>query len=89
MTSRAMIEAWVLLVAMSAATTALTFVEISGRSRMVIAAGVLVLAGLKARIILSRYLQLHNSRFWTRAFDLAIGGFLLLSFGLYAIATGP
>jgi cytochrome c oxidase subunit IV len=89
MTARAMIEAWVLLVVLSASTTALTFIEMSGRSRMIIAAGVLVLAGLKARIILTRYLQLRNSRFWTRAFDLAIGGFLLLSFGLYASATGP
>lgn len=86
MNTRAMIEAWMLLLVMSALTTALTLIEISGQGRMIIAAGVLALAGLKARIILTCYLQLRTSRFWTRAFDLAIGGFLVLCFALYVLA---
>ena len=49
----------------------MTLIEMSGQGRMIIAAGVLTLAGLKARVILSFYLQLRTSRFWTRAFDLA------------------
>ena len=86
MTARTMIEAWIFLLVMSGATTALTLVALPGQSRMIIAAGVLVLAGLKARVILSYYLQLRTSRFWTRAFDVAIGGFLALCFGLYLLA---
>ena len=88
MNARATIEAWLLLLVMSASTTALTLIEMSGQSRMIIAAGVLALAGLKARIILSCYLQLRTSQYWTRAFDLAIGGFLVLCFGLYVLAMG-
>lgn len=89
MNARAMIEAWMLLLVMSALTTALTLIEMSGQGRMIIAAGVLTLAGLKARVILSFYLQLRTSRFWTRAFDLAIGGFLVVCFDLYVLAMEP
>lgn len=86
MTSKQMIEAWGLLVALSLATTALTLIEASGPVRVAIGGAVLALAGLKARIILSRYLHLARSRFWTRSFDMAIGLFLLIAFVLFAAA---
>lgn len=86
MTSKAQIEAWVLLVALSLATTALTLVDASGTSRFVTAAVIVILSGLKARTILGRYLQLANAPFWMRLFDFAIFGFLVLSFGLFAAA---
>ncbi|MFA9474158.1 MAG: cytochrome C oxidase subunit IV family protein [Filomicrobium sp.] len=86
MRARALIEAWAVLVGLSAATTILSIFEVSGRGGVIIAGFVLLLAGIKARVILSRYLQLRNSRFWTRSFDFAIGSFLLLSFGLFAVA---
>lgn len=81
-----MIEAWGLLVALSLATTALTLIEVSGPARVAIGGAVLVLAGLKARTILSRYLNLARSEFWTRSFDMAIGLFLLVVFVLFAAA---
>jgi len=86
MTSKQMIEAWGLLVALSLATTVLTLIEASGHVRLVIGGAVLVLAGLKARIILSRYLHLAHSAFWMRSFDMAIGLFLLIAFALFAAA---
>jgi len=86
MTSKQMLEAWGLLVALSLATTVLTLIEVSGPIRVAIGGAVLVLAGLKARIILSRYLHLARSRFWTQSFDMAIGLFLLIAFVLFAAA---
>ncbi|KAB2942960.1 MAG: hypothetical protein F9K20_04660 [Hyphomicrobium sp.] len=62
--------------------------DVSGRGATFAAIGVLSLAGLKARVILTRYLGLAGSRFWTRAFDLTIGLFLVLSFALYSFGSG-
>lgn len=87
MHARALIEAWAVLVGLSAATTVLSMMEVSGRGGIIISGFVLLLAGIKARVILSRYLQLRNSRFWLRSFDMAIGSFLLLSFAVFAFAT--
>ena len=42
----------------------------------------------KARVILTRYLGLSGSRFWTRAFDMAIGLFLALAFALHTFSSG-
>lgn len=76
-------KAWITLAVLSAATTLLTLLRDSNEARSVIAAAVLLLAGLKARVILTRYLALASSRFWMRTFDLAIGGFLIVAYGLY------
>lgn len=79
-------RAWGLLIALSLATTGLTLVNGVGRS---LQAGLLLtLAGLKARTILSRYLELRHSAFWTKLFDLVIGLFLLLAFALYMAGSG-
>lgn len=87
MHSKALIEAWVTLVVLSAATTAMTLIDASGTVRIAVAAGVLMLAGLKARVILGSYLQLRHSQFWTRAFDLAVGCFLLICFVVYMLGV--
>lgn len=86
MTARPLIEAWALLMALSLATTALTLVEASDPVRIATGGVVLMLAGLKARIILTRYLRLAGSTFWTRSFDMAIGLFLIIAFALFAVA---
>lgn len=88
MPARNLIEAWVALAALSLGTVLLAATDVSGRGATFAAAGVLVLAGLKARVILIRYLGLAGSRFWTRAFDLAIGLFLVLSFALHTFGSG-
>lgn len=88
MPARDLVEAWGALVVLSLGTVLLATAGASGRSGALIAGGVLALAGLKARVILARYLGLAGSRFWTRAFDLTIGLFLALSFALYVFGSG-
>lgn len=79
-------RAWGALLVLSAATTILTIVSAPSAT---IAAGLLLgLSGLKARIILSRYLELHRSVFWMKVFDIVIGLFLLIAFILFAAASG-
>jgi hypothetical protein len=66
-------------------TTLLTLIDVKGgAAQSIVAAAVLILAGIKARTILARYLALNTSRFWTRAFDMALGFFLVLAFALYS-----
>ncbi|HEX2842345.1 cytochrome C oxidase subunit IV family protein [Hyphomicrobium sp.] len=88
MPARDLIEAWGSLVALSIGTVLIASVDASGKRGTLAAAGVLTLAGIKARVILARYLGLSGSRFWTRTFDLAIGIFLALAFGLYTFGSG-
>lgn len=75
-------KAWATLLALSFATVALTLV--SGASATVVGGVLLTLSGLKARTILSRYLELRHSAFWMRLFDTIVGVFLLIAFILYA-----
>lgn len=82
------ITAWAVLVLLSAITTLLTLIEVSGTWRLAIAAGLLLLAGLKAHVIMTCYLGLGRSRFWTSAFDTAIICFLLIGFGVYLLGSG-
>ncbi len=89
MTNRQLIEGWAVLIVLSMGTTALTLVEVKGPGRLGVAAVIMILAGLKAHTILKRYLQLGSSVFWMRAFDLTILGFLILGYGLFALAGGP
>lgn len=86
--SRALVEAWSALVVLSAATTAMTMLEVSQQTRWVIAGTVLCLAGAKARVILARYLGLRQTRFWTRLFDAVIALFLAIAFALYLMGAG-
>lgn len=85
---RPLVTVWIALAGLSVLTTALTLVETSGRGRIAAVAALLVLAGLKARLILARYLGLATSRFWTSTFDLVIAVFLAAGFALY-LAGGP
>ena len=86
MPARDLVEAWMALVVLSIGTVLIAMA--SGHSGALMAAGVLTLAGIKARVILSRYLGLAGSRFWTRTFDLVVWLFLALSFALYMFASG-
>ena len=66
-------RAWVWLVALSVASTGLAASGLAGPAFVV---SVLALAGLKARVILSRYLGLAAAPGWQRGFDLGLGLFL-------------
>lgn len=85
MASRVLFQFWGLLVVLSAATTGLTMVHAQGHLKQLITAAVLALAGVKARIILARYLGLAASRFWTRVFDVVLGVFLALALVIYLV----
>jgi hypothetical protein len=88
MQARDLIEAWAMLIVVSLGTVLLATAGFAADSATGVAACVLVLAGLKARVILVRYLGLARSHFWTRAFDLVIGLFLSIAFALYVFGSG-
>lgn len=88
MPERDLVKAWGALVVLSIGTVAIALVGASGERGVLAAAAVLALAGIKAHVILTRYLGLSGSRFWTLTFDLAIGIFLAVAFGLYAFGSG-
>ena len=85
MPARDLIEAWAALVALRLGTVLLA--TRGAPAGPYVALGVLVLAGFKARVILARYLGIGGSRFWMRTFDLVIGLFLALCFGLYLFGS--
>ncbi|MFV0475394.1 MAG: cytochrome C oxidase subunit IV family protein [Pikeienuella sp.] len=71
---------WLGLIALTAATTALAAFD--GR---LAAAGLSLLAWLKARAILGRYLHLGAAPGWLGAFALPLGFWLMALAGLYAL----
>lgn len=82
MTVSQIYKAWILLLALSLTTTSLTLAPASTLTCAVI----LLLAGMKARVILAQYLELGHSAFWMRFFTSVIALFLLVAFTLYAVA---
>lgn len=86
MPTRDLVHAWLALLLLSYGTVLIASNGTHASAWM--AGGVLLLAGLKARVILARYLGLSGSRFWMRVFDLAIGLFLAAAFALYLFGSG-
>lgn len=76
-------KAWALLVALSAASTALAA---SGLSGAALALPILILAGLKAHVILRDYLGLAAAPGWLRGFDLGLT-LLILAFAGLSLAA--
>ncbi|MFZ1469505.1 MAG: cytochrome C oxidase subunit IV family protein [Paracoccaceae bacterium] len=72
-------RAWIFLLILSAASTLLA---VWGKDGPWLAVAVLVLAGIKARVILSAYLGLRDAPDWQRGFDLALGLLLVTLCGL-------
>lgn len=60
---------WLILIALSAVSTA---IAASGATGAALTLAVLILAGLKARVILSAYLGLNAVPGWQRGFDLGL-----------------
>lgn len=88
MPTRDLVQAWVALLILSFGTVLIASTGRSALSAGWIAGSVLILAGLKGRIILARYLGLSGSRFWTRAFDLVLVLFLAVAFAVYLLGSG-
>ena len=74
--------AWLALLALSLASTLLTLMKTPDA---LIAGGILLLALIKARVILARYLDLAESPGWLRGFTLVLTGFSAVIFALYLI----
>ncbi|WP_424943588.1 cytochrome C oxidase subunit IV family protein [Aliiroseovarius crassostreae] len=81
MTQAALTRAFLTLIALSVTTTVLT--ELRPQAGMGFVALVLILAGLKARVILMDYLDLRSAPKWQRGFNAFLVVFLLTGFGLY------
>jgi cytochrome c oxidase subunit IV len=72
-------RAWIILVGLSALSTLAAASGIEGRW---LAAAVLVLAGVKARVILNHYLHLAQAPEIARGFSLVLGLVIALMIGL-------
>jgi hypothetical protein len=88
MTRRTLYIAWGGLVALSLTSTLLSLPGVWAHWPAVSGITILVLAWLKARIILSQYLGLAAAPFWRRGFNFALAVLCLLMMGLYLIPLG-
>ncbi len=79
-------RAWLLLIALSMTTT--VFAGVLPEAGPVFVTTVLLLAGLKARVILADYLGLRAAPVFQRGFTLMLAGFIGLSLLLYALPFG-
>jgi hypothetical protein len=76
-------KAWAMLIALSAASTALAA---SGLGGAALTLPILALAGLKAHVILKDYLRLSTAPGWLRGFDLGLA-LLIVAFAGLALAS--
>ncbi len=76
-------RAWLILIALSMATTVFAGVLPEAGAGFVVT--VLVLAGVKSRVILSDYLGLRTAPTFRRGFGMILVGFLSLAMLLYAL----
>lgn len=76
-------KAWALLIALSAASTALAASGLTGAALVL---PILMLAGAKAHVILRDYLGLSVAPGWLRGFDLGLA-LLIVAFAGLALAV--
>ncbi len=83
-------RAWLMLLALSAASTALSVAvgagALAGPSATLGGAAILTIAWAKARTILNAYLRLADAPAFRRGFGLTLGLYALLLLGLYVAA---
>lgn len=80
-----LVRAWLALVGLGAATSAFAALGGSPPVSWPLAAAVLALAWLKARLILARYLGLAAAPTWRRGFETVLGLYALLLLGLFLV----
>jgi len=78
-------RAWIALVFLGLATTAIAALGPEAGARIWLGALILAIAFLKMRLILTRYLGLADAPFWCRGFDVTLGLFVLLLLVLYLV----
>jgi len=89
-----LVRAWITLLVLSTASTSVAIFIDRGKTAIALGwvpavAGVIILllALLKGRVILARYLGLEATRFWQRGFNTALTLYALLLLGLYLVPT--
>ena len=85
MTGRGLHIAWGMLMLLSLGSTLLSWPEIWAYWPVAGGVGALLLAWLKARIVLSRYLGLQAAPFWLRGFEISLALLVLLLLALYIL----
>jgi hypothetical protein len=85
--ARPLVRAWALLAALSLATTALTVAAGDGQPHPALAGALLALAGLKAAVILRRYLGLAAAPVWRRGFETVLALLLVTLFAVWLIPS--
>ena len=77
--------AWAALIALSGCSAVVSALVGEGLNRSVAGAAILLLALLKSRVILSRYLGLWQAPGWLRGFSITLSFFAALLLGLYLV----
>ncbi|WP_299351224.1 cytochrome C oxidase subunit IV family protein [uncultured Shimia sp.] len=81
----ALTKAWIWLIALSAGSAVVAMLVAQGMDRRIAGAAILVLALLKSRTILTRYLGLSEAPSLRRGFNLVLTLYCVLLLGLYLI----
>lgn len=79
------LRAWLSLLVLSGASVLVAYIVPAGFNQAAIGAVILLLAWMKARVILSRYLGLWQAPSWRSGFYWVLGFYCLLLLGLYLI----
>ncbi|MFX0546837.1 cytochrome C oxidase subunit IV family protein [Roseovarius sp. S1116L3] len=82
-----LVRAWLTLLFLSAVSTVAAAAITAGYDARIAGGIVLLLALMKARVILSRYLGLAEAPSWRRGFNLSLTLFMLGALGLYLIPS--
>ena len=82
-----LLRAWLSLIALSGGSAVVAAMVGAGFNRSAAGAAILLLAVMKARVILSRSLGLASSRAWLRGFSTVLVFFAALLLGLYLAAA--
>ena len=83
MPPRALIIGWSALIALSMGSTLMSLWKIPSGWQALTGTVTLLLAWLKARVILGRYLGLMHAPFWARGFGISLAIYCVLLLGLY------
>lgn len=82
-----LVRAFAALATLSLATAALTVIADDGGLHPALAAALLVLAGVKATVILRRYLGLAAAPAWRRGFETVLALLLITLFTVWLIPS--
>lgn len=80
-------RAWAALIGLSGLSAVVAAAIARGYDARIAGAAVLLLALMKARIILARYLELSGAPHWRRGFNAALAIFTLAALGLYLLPS--